>query len=237
MKQQRIAIIGASGAIGMALANHYAQQNSNDHVIAFTRATTAFSHSNIENRLIDFASEDSLADCANRHQWDLVIIAIGILTDDIIDKPEKSFKQLSQHQLEHLFTVNTIYPALTAKYFMPQLVKNARSVLAIVSARIGSISDNRLGGWHAYRASKAALNMLIKNFAIEMQRVNQQAIIIGLHPGTVDSKLSKPFQKNISPQQLFSPPQATSYLVTVIENATHDQSGSCIAWDGSIVEP
>ena len=111
------------------------------------------------------------------------------------------------------------------------------SIFAALSARVGSISDNQLGGWYSYRASKAALNMIIKNIAIEISRVNKKAIIVGLHPGTVDSNLSKPFQGNVPYGKLFTPEYSTQKLVEVLKSLTSKQSGKCFAWDGKEILP
>ncbi len=112
-----------------------------------------------------------------------------------------------------------------------------RSIFATLSARAGSISDNQLGGWYAYRASKAALNMVIKNAAIEIGRLNEKAIIVGLHPGTVDSNLSMPFQGNVPDGKLFTPEYSVQKLLQVLTNLTSEQSGKCFAWDGTEVKP
>ena len=110
------------------------------------------------------------------------------------------------------------------------------SVFSFLSARVGSISDNKLGGWHAYRASKASLNMLIKNFGIELSRTNKLAKVIGLHPGTVDTELSKPFQKNVTENKLFTPQFSAHAMANVINGLKEGDSGSVFAFDGSKVE-
>jgi NAD(P)-dependent dehydrogenase (short-subunit alcohol dehydrogenase family) len=132
---------------------------------------------------------------------------------------------------------NTVVPALVAKYFLPKLSKTNRSVFAALSARVGSISDNRLGGWYAYRASKAALNMIIKTAAIEMQRVNKHAIVVGLHPGTVDSALSKPFQARVPEDRLFTPAYAADRLITVLGQLQPADTGQCWDWQGLPIQP
>ena len=126
---------------------------------------------------------------------------------------------------------------MIAKYFLPKLNREKRSIFAALSARVGSISDNQLGGWYSYRASKAALNMVIKNIAIEISRFNKKAIIVGLHPGTVDSNLSKPFQVNVPYGKLFTPEFSTQKLVEVLRSLTSKQSGKCFAWDGQEILP
>ena len=114
---------------------------------------------------------------------------------------------------------------------------SSRSVLAFLSARVGSISENKIGGWYSYRSSKAALNQLIKNFSIEAKRINPNAIILGLQPGTVDSNLSKPFKKNVTKDNLFSADYSVKMLVDVIEKSTVEDSGELLAWDGSNIKP
>jgi len=151
--------------------------------------------------------------------------------------PEKSFKQLQKETLQKTFLVNTIGPALCAKYFLPKLHHNKRAIFAALSARVGSISDNRLGGWYGYRASKAALNMIIKNLAIEYRRMNQSGIVVGLHPGTVDTHLSKPYQGNVPNDKLFTPDQAAQYLHDVINKLKPEDSGGCFDWAGKAILP
>ncbi|MFT6908297.1 MAG: NAD(P)-dependent dehydrogenase (short-subunit alcohol dehydrogenase family) [Oleiphilaceae bacterium] len=184
---QNIDIIGASGAIGSAFTKRLSEQYPNVSLYASCR--TGKYH-------IDYSSEDSIAAAAvyasKEKPLDLVIVANGILHDvDIM--PEKSLRELSAEKFHRIFEVNTITPALITKHFLPKLNRNKPSIFAALSARVGSISDNRLGGWYAYRASKSALNMIIKNASIEIGRRNKDAIIVGIHPGTVDSNLSKPF--------------------------------------------
>ena len=125
---------------------------------------------------------------------------------------------------------------MVAKYFAKKLSKETNSVMAILSARVGSISDNRLGGWYAYRASKAALNMLIKTLSIEIKRTHKVSAIIGLHPGTVDSNLSKPFQNNVPDGKLFTPEYSASELLKVVFDRTEIDTGKVFAFDGSEIE-
>ena len=108
---------------------------------------------------------------------------------------------------------------------------------SFLSARVGSISDNKLGGWYSYRASKTALNQIIKNFSIELKRTNPNAIVLGLQPGTVDSNLSEPFKKNVAKGKLFTPEQSRELLSNVIENATKKDSGNLLAYDGGTISP
>ena len=167
---------------------------------------------------------------------DLIIVAIGILHDGQIS-PERSIKELSLAAIHRLFEVNTVIPSLMMKYFMPLMNRDRKSVFVALSARIGSISDNRLGGWYSYRASKAALNMMIRTASIEQSRRNKEAVIIGLHPGTVDSNLSKPFQRGVPKDKLFTPIESCQKMLKVIEGLELCQTGRCFAWDGTEVLP
>ena len=138
--------------------------------------------------------------------------------------------------MQKVFNINAIGPALVGRSFIPLLDNKNSSILSFLSARVGSISDNKLGGWHAYRASKAALNMLIKNFSIELSRTNKLAKVIGLHPGTVNTQLSKPFQRNVSENKLFTPEFSASSMAEVIDNLADNESGSVFAFDGSKID-
>lgn len=226
-----IAVIGSSGGIGQAFVNILSRQYSNANIYPFSRTG--------EYR-IDYASEDSIAAAANiasnTGPLDFVIVANGILHSKEI-MPEKSIKELARHKFQQLFEVNTIVPSLIAKHFLPHLNRDYPSIFAALSARVGSISDNELGGWYAYRASKAALNMIIKNAAIEIGRRNKNAIIVGLHPGTVDTDLSKPFHKNVPVEQLLTPHQSVEKLLKVLASLTSAQSGKCFAWNGQEILP
>jgi NAD(P)-dependent dehydrogenase (short-subunit alcohol dehydrogenase family) len=152
---------------------------------------------------------------------------------DAGQKPERSWRDLDRTALERSFLVNTIAPALVAKHVLPRLPRERRTVFAVLGARVGSIGDNRTGGWHGYRASKAALAMLIKTLSIELRRTRPQAICVSLHPGTVDTAMSKPFQGNVAPEKLFTPDFAAVRLIAVADALTPDDSGGHFAWDGA----
>ena len=226
-----IAILGASGAIGSAFTKRLSEKYRNASMFAFSRNG---------QHIIDYNCEDSLAEAAEfaakEKPLDLVIVANGILHDEGL-MPEKSLRDLSAKNFHRVYAANTITPALIAKYFLPKLNRDQPSIFAALSARVGSISDNQLGGWYAYRASKAALNMIIKNAAIELGRRNKHAIVVGLHPGTVNSDLSKPFQSNVADDKLFTPDYSAEKLLEVLENLSPKQTGKCFAWDGKEVLP
>ena len=235
-----IAIIGSAGAIGSAFTLHFSQYYPNASIHAFSRNSSAVNHENVISHLIDYESEDSIEQAAllssKTAPLDIVIVATGILHNDTL-QPEKSLKDISEEKFNTLFKVNTIVPALVAKHFTSKLNKKNQSLFAALSARVGSISDNQLGGWYAYRASKAALNMIIKTTAIEIKRQNETAVVVGLHPGTVDSNLSKPFQSNVPESKLFTPEFSVSKMINVLEGLSPEDSGRCFAWDGTEINP
>jgi len=237
---KNIAILGCSGAIGTALTKHLYVSCPGATITAFSRHRPENALPDVIYHTINYQDEVSIGESAlaasKEAPLDMVIVSTGILHDGEL-MPEKSLKELSAEKFRHLFEVNTIAPALLAKHFLPKLNREKRSVFAALSARIGSISDNHLGGWYAYRASKAALNMLIKNAAIEVGRHNKKAIIVGLHPGTVDSNLSKPFQRNVPDGKLFIAEYSAQKLLEVLETLTPKQSGKCFAWDGKEILP
>ena len=226
-----IAVIGASGAIGGACVRRLVERYPAAHVHAFARDAELS---------IDYDDEASIAAAAElaaqAGPLDLVLVATGMLHSGNT-LPEKSLRDLSADKFARIFAANTITPALIAKHFLPRLNRERPAVFAAISARVGSISDNQLGGWYAYRASKAALNMVIKNAAIEMSRRNKKAIVVGLHPGTVDSPLSKPFQANVAAGKLFAPEYSAQKLVQVLESLTPAHNGQCLAWDGEVIAP
>lgn len=229
-------IIGASGGLGSAFTKALAQRHEVKIVHALSRSGSAPSGPNILSGRLDLSDENSISVAANEVAEhgapDLVIIATGLLSDDGDLRPEKSFRQQTPSAFEQVFAVNTFGPALVAKHFLPIMPRAGRAVFAALSARVGSISDNRMGGWHAYRASKAALNMLIRNYAIEQARRNPDFIAVSLHPGTVDTELSKPFQSGVPDKQLFSADQSAAYLLDVIAGLGPSNSGKAFDWAG-----
>tara|TARA_S200000501_G_scaffold178063_1_gene167720 strand:- start:801 stop:1523 length:723 start_codon:yes stop_codon:yes gene_type:complete len=239
MTSKNILIIGSSGGIGKAFINFYKKQDINNKILGLSRLDKEDQEFLDAHFFIDLEDEQSIKNAANEVKtygpYQLIIVATGALHGDDFS-PEKSYKQISAKNLKKVFNINTIGPALVGRYFIPLLDNQNPSVLSFLSARVGSISDNKLGGWHAYRASKAALNMLIKNFSIELNRTNKLAKVIGLHPGTVNTQLSKPFQRNVSENKLFTPEFAASSMASVINNLHDSQSGSIFAFDGSKID-
>jgi NAD(P)-dependent dehydrogenase (short-subunit alcohol dehydrogenase family) len=182
---------------------------------------------------VDPTDEASIARAAATiDELDLAIVTTGMLHDDQ-QRPERALKELDPAALTRSFAINTIAPAIIAKHLIPKMPRDRRAVFAVLGARVGSIGDNRTGGWHGYRASKAALVMLMKTVAIETARTRPNAIIVTLHPGTVDTGMSKPFQGNVAPEKLFTPALAAEQLLKVIDGLTPADSGGHFAWDGS----
>jgi len=218
-------IVGASGGIGRAMADRVEATGRFTRVHRLSRSESGF----------DLEDEVGIAAAAARLSEEpaptLVLVATGVLRSG--SEPERSYKAMTAEHLLRDYRINTVGPALIAKHFLPLLAKDRTAVFAVLSARVGSIGDNRLGGWHSYRASKAALNMILKNLAIEIARSNPHAIVAGLHPGTVDTALSKPFQRGVKPEKLFTPAYSAERLLTVLDGLTPADSGGVFAWDGA----
>ena len=162
----------------------------------------------------------------------LVVNCVGLLHEDNL-QPEKSLRQINSENLLRYFQINSIGAVLLAKHLLPLLRHGERSVFATISAKLGSIGDNQLGGWYGYRASKAALNMFMRTAAIEYKRSSPKALIVTLHPGTTDTRLSRPFQGNVPAEKLFSVERTVTQLLTVIEQLQEGDSGQFFSWDGS----
>ncbi|MFK7956664.1 MAG: SDR family NAD(P)-dependent oxidoreductase [Lysobacterales bacterium] len=225
-----VLIIGSSGGIGKALAQQVQRRWPDANLICASRSGDEGSH------LIDLTREDSVAAAAasvagqvDQLHW--LINATGTLHGDSW-QPEKQLKDLNQNAMTALLNINTVGPMLLARYFVPLLTHNAASVFATLAARVGSISDNRKGGWYSYRMSKAALIMGIRTLAIESARRAPNLACVALHPGTVATDLSAPFQRHVPDAQLFTPERSANHLLDVIQTLTPEQSGKHIAWDG-----
>jgi len=232
-----VAVIGASGGIGAAMAQELDGCAAVSKVLRFSRSRRpdkdrigAWLH-------LDLESEASIAKAAASaralaEELHIVVVATGILHRGEHLQPEKTWRSLSPAAMEEAFRINAIGPALVAKHFLPLLASTRKSAFAVLSARVGSIGDNHLGGWYAYRASKAALNMLIRTLSIELARRKAEALCVGLHPGTVDSALSAPFQGGVPEDRLFTPMRSARHLLTALDRLSPENSGGIYAWDG-----
>jgi len=220
-------VFGAGGGIGGALADALAQVEIFSQVVAFSRATQP---------AIDLLDEASLERAATfaaaQGELRLVIDATGFL-HDAAQKPEKTWRQLEAGNLARAFALNAIGPALIMKHVLPLLPRSGKSVFATLSARVGSIGDNRLGGWYAYRASKAALNQLVRTAAVELARRAPDAICAALHPGTVATGLSAPFEA--TGLEVHMPAAAARHLLNVAEALTREDTGGFFDWRGQKV--
>ncbi len=237
--ESRVAcIFGATGGIGAAMTRRLVDDPAFGVIHTGSRSGRALSHPRIRPFQFELTSEKSIKAAVHGFKDalpDLIVVATGVLTLEDDTGPEKSYRSLDAETMAEVLAYNTIGPALIAKHVLPLMPRDRRAVFAALSARVGSISDNRLGGWHSYRASKAALNMLIRNFAIELGRSHKQAIIAALHPGTVDTSLSEPFQGSVTDGKLFTPDYSAERLLQVLEGLTPMDSGGCFAWDGERV--
>lgn len=230
-------VFGASGGVGAALVRALADDPRCAGVQALARKSLA-SAPKITAHSFDLEDEASICEAVRLASAcgppDLAIVATGLLHDGHM-QPEKTFRALDPALLAKAYAINAIGPALIARHVLPLLPRDSKSVFAALSARVGSISDNRTGGWHAYRASKAALNMLVRTCAIELRVKNPAALCVTLHPGTVDTTMSKPFQANVPAPRLFAPETAAAHLLTVIDRLTPADSGQLFAWDGAAI--
>jgi NAD(P)-dependent dehydrogenase (short-subunit alcohol dehydrogenase family) len=241
-------IIGASQGIGLgftekALQNAqfkqifatYRQESSADKLLAL--------ESQYGDRLnclqVDITQESQIAAAVKEistavDKLHLVVYCVGVLHQGDL-QPEKSLRQIVPEHLINYFQVNSIGAVLWAKHLMPLLTHRDRNIFASISAKVGSIGDNYLGGWYGYRASKAALNMFLRTTAIEYSRRCRQTIVVALHPGTTDTRLSQPFQKNVPPEKLFPVEKTVNQLWTVMEGLTIKDSGKFFSWDGTVL--
>jgi NAD(P)-dependent dehydrogenase (short-subunit alcohol dehydrogenase family) len=233
----RAAVFGASGGIGAAIADALGQDPRCAHVFAGARSLMA-NGSKRSSFAFDLTDEGTIAQAAERMgaqgPIDLVIVATGVLHEEGL-QPEKTMRALDAAALSRSFAINAVGPALIAKHVLPLMPRDRKSVYAALSARVGSISDNRSGGWHAYRASKTALNQLIRTCAIELAMKNKNAVCVTLHPGTVDTGMSKPFAAGVAAEALFSPETSAQHLLQVIDGLSPTNTGGFFAWDGKSI--
>jgi NAD(P)-dependent dehydrogenase (short-subunit alcohol dehydrogenase family) len=233
-------IQGASRGIGLQLCRQLASEGTRVFATCRQPSTAGpLRQVTADVHRLDLEDETTIAAAAaaigeETDALDLVMNVSGLLHEGAL-QPEKRLEDLDPAHLERLFRVNAIGPALVAKHVYRLLRHDRRAVLANVSARVGSIEDNRLGGWYGYRASKAAQNMLTKTMAIELKRKAKNAIVLALHPGTVDTGLSEPFQRNVPEGKLFPVERAARQLLTIVAKADESYHGTFRAWDDTSI--
>jgi len=236
--KKNILIAGASGGIGKEFTKLYCDDPNVEKVIALSRKMNNIDNPKIQSIEVDYSREetfDNLNDVLQLESISTIIIATGILHTDQI-KPEKSIAGVDLVTLQKVFQVNVFGPTLLVKKLLPLIKKSKGVKIVFLSARVGSISDNSLGGWHSYRSSKSALNMMISNLSIELQRIDKAHVVIGVHPGTVQSQLSEPFLKNVK-HNIFSPKESVGLLSKVISDIDQKDSGKCFDFSGKIIAP
>jgi NAD(P)-dependent dehydrogenase (short-subunit alcohol dehydrogenase family) len=229
-------VIGAGGGLGAALVRQTSQGGQAAVSSGAYRAVLALGRRT--QPPLDYTDEASLATAArwvaaqcagSGAELRLLIVASGFLHGEP-GQPERSWAHLDAAYLNHVFAINTIGPALVMKHFLPLLPKTGRCVAGFVSAKVGSIGDNALGGWYGYRASKAALNQLVKTASIELTRRNKDSICVALHPGTVETPLSQPFAK--TGLKVRPPDEAAADLLRVLGGVTAGDTGCLIDYRG-----
>jgi NAD(P)-dependent dehydrogenase (short-subunit alcohol dehydrogenase family) len=237
-------VVGASRGIGLALTRALLDRSDCGRVFAARRSDTSGALDELAathgERLhvvrVDVSDADTLRAAAGQIRertaaLHLLINTAGVLHESGTLRPERRLEDLRPDTLRRSFEVNAFGPILLAQNFAPLLTHEAPAVFASLSARVGSIADNRLGGWYAYRASKAAQNQFLRTLAVEMARRAPRLRVLALHPGTVDTDLSKPFQAGVAPDKLFEVTLAAQQLLHVIETSTG--TGRFLAWDGA----
>lgn len=237
-------VIGASGGIGAAMLQTLVASQGFAQVHGVSRTLPVHAIQGVKYHVINQQNDKAIATyCENlqhlKAQFSLVICCIGTLhsqSETTVDvRPEKRLEDLDAEVLHHYFHVNTVLPSLWLKHLEPLLKGDLPAFMVFLSARVGSIADNRLGGWYGYRASKAALNMLVKTAQVELHRRAKNVGLVSYHPGTVDSNLSKPFQANVKPDKLFTPQFTSTQLLSHLSDLQAQQGPYFIDWAGKAI--
>jgi NAD(P)-dependent dehydrogenase (short-subunit alcohol dehydrogenase family) len=222
-------IIGANGGLGDALLSQLEGDANYAQAVGFSRSTQVSVNYDDEASISKAAAHVADLCKTTNLQLRLLVVATGFLHGEA-GQPERSFTHLDAAYLQHVFNINTLGPALVMKHFLPLLPQTGRCVAGFISAKVGSISDNALGGWYGYRASKAALNQLVKTASIELTRRNKDSICVSLHPGTVATALSEPFAKTGLNVRLAA--EAAGDLLAVLAGLTAADTGCFMDYKG-----
>ena len=243
--RRRTLVVGASRGVGLAIAEALLARDDTAAVFATARAPEragglrrlADAHpGRVVPLALDVTDDASLEALPGRLRelvegLDLVVHCAGVLHAGEL-QPEKALAQCRRENLLRSFEVNSLGPLLTARAVLPLLPKDRPAAFAALSAMVGSIGDNRLGGWYGYRASKAALNQFLRTLAIEAKRRHRQLRVLAIHPGTTDTGLSRPFQGNVPDDRLYTPAQSAERILAVIDGTTSEDSGGFFNWNG-----
>lgn len=217
---KRALLIGSNGTIGQAMLE---EMSARYNVTTLNRTNTDYSDCSLRS-----ISEGLKVG----GQFTTIICCIGVLHNECLS-PEKRLSDLDETRLLEYFRINTILPALCLKYFIPLLERESESRFALLSAMVGSISDNSLGGWYGYRSSKAALNMIVKTASIELARTHKKSAVAVIHPGTTIGSLTRPFAAGIDQDKYYSPQITASRVLGVAESLSPARSGHFYSWDGA----
>ncbi|UYG00037.1 SDR family NAD(P)-dependent oxidoreductase [Halomonas sp. GD1P12] len=233
-------ITGANGGIGHALIKALLDSTHVGSIIAVSRRDTDIDDVRVTSLAADITTQsglDALAAEIEGRPLHLLFNTVGVLHDDEHGvQPEKRLEQFDAEAFAHVMHVNAATPLRLLSVLNDSLKGSHPTIVASLSARVGSISDNGFGGWYSYRASKAAHNMLMKTASIELGRLNKQAIVLCLHPGTTDTSLSEPFQARVPEDKLFTPTFVAESLLKVIDQRTPQDTGSFWDWAGKPIE-
>ena len=238
--KNNVLIVGASGGIASALIEQYCNEGA--QVLAVSRAPAAdvLQSENVSYHQLAEQNDKAISDFVKQLAKQDVTLTTVVITTGFLHRdsdgihPEKRLEDVSEHALAAYFETNSIIPALWLKHLVNIMSKEG-STLVCLSARVGSISDNGLGGWYGYRASKAALNMLVKTASVEYKRRLKDVMLVCYHPGTVDTDLSKPFQKNVAAKKLFTAAFTAKQLIHHLSVLNRDQACHFIDWNGEVV--
>ncbi|WGI27306.1 SDR family NAD(P)-dependent oxidoreductase [Halomonas alkaliantarctica] len=233
-------VVGASGGIGAAIIKQLLSSSHVGHIIAVSRQPPRIDDPRLTHLMLDVSQEPgrkALQKELAAQPIHFFFNAIGILHDKAQQLlPEKRLDQLSVENLTQTMNINAFTPVLLLAALQDSFKGTHPTAIASLSARVGSIEDNQLGGWYSYRASKAAHNMLLKTASIELKRLNKQSTVLCLHPGTTDTALSKPFQARVPHEKLFTTTFVAEQLLSVIAQRTPDDSGTFWDWNGQPID-
>jgi NAD(P)-dependent dehydrogenase (short-subunit alcohol dehydrogenase family) len=238
-----VVIIGARGGIGNAFVESIIQTTSTTRIITTSRDEGWCEepcNERIHRHKLDVTNEESIESLAKfivskSYNLKLVLNCTGILHRHDA-RPERTWREFDLDWMRAVFDVNALGTGLLIKHLIPLMPRSERAIFMTLSARVGSIADNKLGGWYSYRASKAAQNMIVKTASIEARYRRPELILASLHPGTVDTALSEPFTARVKPEKLFTPVYSCERLSEVMRSLTPADSGEFFAWDGSTIQ-